>query len=95
MVSTIFESGPKKADAIKIVCWVSCAARPMRWREIQATFFVDPKLGLADFVQDRLRIGCKRLCGSLIDVDTGPEDQESDSILYLVHPTAKAYASNQ
>ncbi|KAI0530450.1 WD40 repeat-like protein [Xylaria digitata] len=78
----IFETSSKgeREDAMKILGWITCARRLLRWREIQSLFCIDPVKGDVDYEERRLRVTCKELCGSLIDVHRttnkkqGPED---------------------
>lgn len=91
----IFEKSSDDDDggeyALKILGWVICARRPLRWREIQSLFCIDPVEGVVDYEERRLRVTCKDICGSLIDVHhpadkkAGPED-----IIKIVHETARA-----
>ncbi|KAI1752664.1 WD40 repeat-like protein [Xylaria castorea] len=90
----IFEmsSMAEREDAKKILGWIICASRLLRWREIQSLFCIDPVKGDVDYEERRLRVTCKELCGSLIDVHyatdtkTGPED-----VIKIVHETAREY----
>ncbi|XDG07697.1 hypothetical protein ABKA04_007312 [Annulohypoxylon sp. FPYF3050] len=80
---------PQK-NAVKILGWITCARRQLRWREVQSIFCIDPDKGAVNYEDGRLRVACKDLCGSLVDVHyaterkAGPED-----ILKLVHETAR------
>ena len=74
---------------MRIIEWVACAKRPLRWREVQATFFIDPKNGDCDYQDRRLRKSCKKLCSSLIDVQLGTEGAPTEALLHLVHDTAR------
>ena len=94
VVLTVFKEGPQLAAVINIIGWVICAQRPLKWREIQATFFIDPKIGSCDYHGRRLRKGCKKLCGSLIDLETVKSEPETEVILHLVHDTAREYGIN-
>lgn len=88
----IFEmsSMAEREDAKKIMGWVICARRLLRWREIQSLFCIDPTNGDVDYEERRLRVTCKELCGSLVDIHhatsttTGPED-----VIKIVHETAR------
>ncbi|KAI1740463.1 WD40 repeat-like protein [Xylaria scruposa] len=90
----IFEMSPlaECEDAKKILGWIICARRLLRWREIQSLFCIDPIKGDVDYEERRLRVTCKELCGSLIDIHhasdttTGPED-----VIKIVHETAREY----
>ena len=69
---------------------IMCAYRPLHWREIQSKFCIDPRSGEAD-IDRRLVLGCKRLCGSLVDVGyLEPERSTAgEEIVEFVHATAK------
>ncbi|KAL2272435.1 hypothetical protein FJTKL_06560 [Diaporthe vaccinii] len=81
-----------RQSALKILGWVTCAARPLRWREIQSIFCIDVESNTMDYEERRLRVSCKKLCGSLIDVHQvlyghpGPDD-----IVTVVHGSAREY----
>ncbi len=91
----IFETSSlaEREDATKILGWITCARRFLRWREIQSLFCIDPINGDVDYEERRLRVTCKELCGSLVDVHyaknkkTGPED-----MIKIVHESAREYA---
>ncbi len=76
----------ERNTALKVLTLVVCAKRVLYWREIQAIFCIDPEQATVEF-DDRLRVSCKELCGSLLDVihsPTGP-----DSTVHIVHSTAR------
>ena len=78
-------------DAAKnILGMVMCARRPLHWREIQSKFCIDPTKGEAD-IDRQLVLGCKQLCGSLVDVNFLESERSSpgDEIVDFVHSTAK------
>lgn len=82
------ESHPaEREDATKILGWLICAQRLLRWREIQSLFCIDPKTGTVDYEGDRLMVSCKQLCGSLIDVHRG--QISSEDVVDIVHGTAR------
>lgn len=70
--------------------WITCAARPLHWREIQCTFCIDEEAGTIDYEGERLVVPCKQICGALVDVhhvknmQSGPDD-----IVTFVHGTAR------
>ncbi|OTA80302.1 hypothetical protein M434DRAFT_228741 [Hypoxylon sp. CO27-5] len=94
VTARIFEmsSLAERNDAAKILGWVIGARRLLRWREIQSIFCIDPTNGVVDYEEGRLRVTCKELCGSLVDVHhvagkgAGPED-----IIKIVHESAREY----
>jgi hypothetical protein len=76
------ESRPAHCEgARKILAWLVCAMRPLRWREIQCAISTDADAGMVDPDQ-RLVMGPKEICGSLVE-------QQHDESLRLVHTTAK------
>lgn len=81
---------PEQEDCYKIIGWLVCAGRTLRWREIQAIFCIDEETGVADWENDRLRVSCKQLCGSLVDIHENHRGQvEPDSGVQIVHNTAR------
>lgn len=81
-----------REDAMKILGYITCAPRPLRWREIQSFFCIDPNKGTADYKGGRLLVTCKDICGSFVEVhcatktEVGPED-----FITIVHETARQY----
>ncbi|KAK3950192.1 hypothetical protein QBC32DRAFT_326366 [Pseudoneurospora amorphoporcata] len=84
-------SPPKRKAATKILSYVVCSMRTLRWREIQAFFCTDVINGEANYKR-RLAWSYKELCSSFLDSDTirdnyaGPEDE-----IRLVHKTAREF----
>jgi hypothetical protein len=79
----------ERKAALKVLTLVVCAKRILYWREIQAVFCVDPEHGTVK-LDDRLRVKCKELCGSLLDVDHAPTKPTGpDSTVRIVHSTAR------
>ncbi|KAK2745994.1 hypothetical protein FQN55_005816 [Onygenales sp. PD_40] len=93
IVSAVFESPPERQRQIasKILGSVICVERPLRWREIQATFFIDPEHNSASYEEDRLLENCKLFCSSLVDVNTIPDKPNTEALVVLVHDTAREY----
>ena len=89
--ATIFRQGPSRERAKKVIGVTICATRKIRWREVQALFFIHPARGISDYEGDRLVDGCKDICGSLIDLHREPDEPESEATLYVVHETATRY----
>ncbi|KAI8650419.1 hypothetical protein NCS57_01375600 [Fusarium keratoplasticum] len=85
-------SRSKKAAASKILGWMTCAARPLHWREIQSLFCIDPERG--ECIPGRRRVdSCKALCSSLVEEDL-PDEAEGEvrePVVRLVHNTAGGY----
>ncbi|KAI3321517.1 hypothetical protein HD806DRAFT_502761 [Xylariaceae sp. AK1471] len=80
--------------AEKILSYLICARRPLKWREIQSFFSIDPHKGDVDYEERSLRATAKELCGSLVDVHipkavnvtSGAED-----VYGIVHESAKIF----
>ncbi|RKL03912.1 hypothetical protein BFJ71_g3882 [Fusarium oxysporum] len=76
----------------RILGWIVCATRPLRWREIQSRFCIDAEKQICDIENARLD-SCKRICSSFVDV-TDCElfpNTESEQIVTMVHETATQY----
>ncbi|EXL54500.1 hypothetical protein FOCG_05366 [Fusarium oxysporum f. sp. radicis-lycopersici 26381] len=76
----------------KILGWIICAARPLRWREIQSRFCIDADKEICNRKSLR-RDSCKSICSSLVDVtncDMFP-NIESEQFVSMVHETAIKY----
>lgn len=89
----------EKEDAERILHWVICAKRPLRWREVQATFCIDLEMGNVDYEERRLLVTCKELCGAFIDIHQikargASQDVHPEAILKLVHQTAQTYKAD-
>ena len=90
VVVRVFENQNTAAreDGIKILEWLVSCKRPLKWREIQALFCIDPETATADF-EDRLLIpDAKQLCGSLVDAKCSNISKLED-VIELVHATAR------
>lgn len=85
------ESSPaEREDATKIIGWLICAQRLLFWREIQAIFCIDPEAGQVNYNEERLRLSCKQLCGSLVDIHHARNFQDDpDDVVKIVHGTAR------
>ena len=68
--------------AHKLLGWMVCAKRPLKWNEIQGAISIDPTREIVDYDGRKLRIHVKDLCGSLVNVLQGDRVE-------LVHGTAK------
>ncbi|KAI8652052.1 hypothetical protein NCS56_01422000 [Fusarium sp. Ph1] len=85
-------SRSKKAAASKILHWITCAARPLYWREIQSRFCINPEAGQCIFANRRVD-SCKVICSSLVE-EEAPEQGEGvvqERVVRLVHSTAGRY----
>ncbi|KAK5242764.1 hypothetical protein LTR20_001091 [Exophiala xenobiotica] len=74
----------KVAMAQKVLAWMTCARRPLKWHEIQGALSIQPGDGSVDFAQRRARTHIREICGSLINDLSGDR-------LELVHSTAKDF----
>ncbi|KAK7429027.1 hypothetical protein QQZ08_004434 [Neonectria magnoliae] len=85
-------SPSRKKSALMVLGWLICSARPLRWREIQSKFCIDPEKATCNFRNRRVH-GCKAICGSLVEVE--PCEYHGDSVteqtISLVHNTAGRY----
>ena len=86
---TVFRKDPYGRAAVKIIGTIICAARKLRWREVQALFYVDPEHDTCDYDGARLRKGCKAFCSSLIDLQCQEDEPETEAFLIIVHQTAQ------
>lgn len=83
-------SDSRKRAALQILSLISCAARPLKWREVQCFFCVDVINGSCD-PRRRKAGGPKDLCSSFIDSEACPSFPHvlSEAQLVMVHNTAK------
>ena len=91
---TVFQEGRQGEAAVKVIGTTICAARKLKWREVQALFFVHPEHDSSDYDGDRPRIECKALCGSLIDLQCRESEPENEAFLTIVHQTAQQYVKS-
>ena len=88
----VFENPHKgqRNTAKKILGLIICSKRLLRWREIQAMFWIDPHTGTSDYEERRLRVTPKDLCGSLVETKSSERDTSPlGEVVELVHSTAK------
>jgi hypothetical protein len=69
-------------DAKRLLGWVVCAKRPMKWYEIQAAVSIDLENQSVDYKGRMHRVNSKDLCASLVEI-------RSDDSIELVHSTAR------
>ncbi|KAH0562509.1 hypothetical protein GP486_002801 [Trichoglossum hirsutum] len=86
-VSTRIRRGVKakpsdREDAARLLGWLVCARRPLKWHEIQGAWSFDSDAQTFDYEERRLRTDSKELCGSLVEIRHG-------GVVDLVHLTAK------
>jgi hypothetical protein len=73
----------ERNTAQRLLGWIACSKRPLKWHEIQGAVSMNSQDGTVDFENRRLCTHVKDICGSLIDVLPGDRVQ-------LVHGTAKS-----
>lgn len=66
----------------KLLGWMICAKRPLKWGEIQGAVSIDPVEQTIEFDDRKLRVHIQDLCGSLVQALPGDRVE-------LVHHTAK------
>ncbi|KAI1330306.1 WD40 repeat-like protein [Xylariaceae sp. FL0255] len=90
-------STAERQDALNILAWVICAKRLLRWREIQSLFCIDPVIGVVDYEKRRLRVTCKDICGSLVDVyhAADRDNNDAEDIIRIVHDTAREFLTRK
>lgn len=71
-----------KEDAKRLLGWLVCARRPLKWREIQCAVSINLEDKDVDLAERQLRVDSKNLCGSLVE-------QRSDGSVEMVHLTAR------
>jgi hypothetical protein len=84
IVDRILNGGERSEseDAARLLGWLVCAKRPLKWHEIQGAVAIDLEEQNVDFEERHLRVDSKSLCGSLVE-------HHPDDSLDLVHLTAK------
>jgi hypothetical protein len=80
---------PERLAAKTILGLITCAERPLMWKEIQSKFCIDIDTETAD--ANRQLLGtCKHLCGSLVEIKRSHgAESEPDDVVELVHHTAR------
>ncbi|KAL8365398.1 hypothetical protein RB595_004277 [Gaeumannomyces hyphopodioides] len=77
--------------AKNLLSWVSCAVRPLYWREAQARFMINPRAGPEWLAVNKMLIPSpKQLCGCLVDLTTVTSDGPKEAV-QIVHRTASEY----
>jgi len=82
IVDRVLRDPSVKEDATRLLGWLVCAKRPLKWHEIQGAISIDLEAQDVDFEERRLRVDSKDLCGSLVE-------KRTDGSIELVHLTAK------
>ena len=71
------------SDILKLLGWLVCAKRPLRWREIQGMKAIDLEEQRVDFDRGSFLVGSKDLCESLVE-------DRLDGRVELVHSSVKS-----
>ncbi|PIA93282.1 hypothetical protein CB0940_04886 [Cercospora beticola] len=79
---------PSQRYAHRLLSWVACAIRPLKWREIQVAISIDNQTGVVDLERKCLRVTLIKLCGALLE-----ESPNGD--IDFVHHSAKQYLLDQ
>jgi hypothetical protein len=72
----------RKKTVAKLLGWIVCAKRPLKWHEIQVAVAIRQEDSSVAYENRRLRDDAKELCGSLVDV-------HACGSVELVHSTAR------
>ncbi|KAK6839363.1 hypothetical protein PG987_005229 [Apiospora arundinis] len=87
-------SQAQREAATQVVKWLTCAVRPLRWREIQSLFCIDPHQGICN-PRNRRVDDCKCICGSFVEINQLASNMVLldgvDPVVSLVHDTARSY----
>ncbi|KAL3475095.1 hypothetical protein BJX99DRAFT_259710 [Aspergillus californicus] len=81
---TVSGNDPKARYAKKLLAWIVCAKRSLKWHEIQGAISIDLDTRQIDFENRKLLVNSKELCGSLVEI-------RPSGAIELVHTTAKSY----
>ncbi|KAI1175182.1 putative zinc finger protein [Nemania sp. FL0916] len=73
-----------RGDIMRLLGWIVCAKRPLKWHEIQAMNSIDLDERRVDIERRSFFRSPSELCGSLIE-------EHSDGTVDLVHATAKSF----
>ncbi|KAH8812890.1 hypothetical protein F5884DRAFT_318007 [Xylogone sp. PMI_703] len=82
------ENEAEREQAQKILGWLVCAKRPLKWHEIQGAISIDVDNQTVDFENRQLMSDIQELCGSLVERLAGDR-------IELVHSTAKFYLTQK
>ncbi|KAI9779019.1 MAG: hypothetical protein M1816_003779 [Peltula sp. TS41687] len=88
IVGRILKDPSVKDDAARLLGWLVCAKRPMKWPEIQGAMSINLEAKDVDFEGRQLLVDWKDLCGSLVE-------RRSDDSVELVHLTARFFLLDQ
>lgn len=71
-----------KTGALKLLGWLVCARRPLKWHEIQCLKSINLDKQCVDFARHKFAVSGKDLCGSLVEL-------RADGTQELIHVSAK------
>ncbi|KAF4535903.1 Ankyrin repeat protein [Lasiodiplodia theobromae] len=86
----ILQDSPKPEQQIakRLLCWLLCTQRPLKWHEIQGAMAIDIENLTFDYQERSLIKDSKAFCGSLVEVRKG-------GTIELVHQTARNFLKRQ
>lgn len=70
---------------MKLLAWLACSKRPMKWYEVQAAI----SFNIDDFEDDDQGFARRRWCESPKDLCGSLVEYHQDQTLSFVHPTAR------
>jgi len=82
IMQRLTKTAPPHEQTLKLLTWMVCAKRPMKWREIQCAVSIDIEEQVVDWDRKQFSVDSKDLCGSLVEV-------HADGTVNIVHHTAK------
>lgn len=86
IVTRVYENpndGERK-EAERLLNWIVCAKRPLRWHEVQGAVAIDIDVGEVDIKSHLVYDNAKDICGSLVTI-------LKDRSITMVHGTARQY----
>ncbi|KAI0198195.1 hypothetical protein F4808DRAFT_452139 [Astrocystis sublimbata] len=87
ILNRVLHKTPQRSQQVtrRLLSWIACAQRPLRWQEIQAAITIDLHKESINDENLRLIDNVKDFCASLVFVDV-------DHIVELIHPTLRHLA---
>ena len=76
-----------RRDALRLLSWIICAIRPLRWREIQGAVAINAEEDDVDVAKEGWKDDHTGLCGPFVELHT-------NGTLGMVHSTAISYVSD-
>ncbi|KAF2800244.1 hypothetical protein K505DRAFT_229183, partial [Melanomma pulvis-pyrius CBS 109.77] len=83
IIGPTVQTRSRKESAKKLLGWLACSKRVLKWHEIQGAVSVDFEDGIIS-PDLHFRDDCKSICASLVEIS-------SDGSVVLVHSTARRY----